>query len=149
MATKKSTSSRSTKKSSSSDDAPSAEKKPAAKKQSTRKRPAAKKQSGGDDSTSRRSSAPRAEAPKRSSASQVAGMAARQLLELIGKEPEGVTGLERSDDGWKVLVDVVELRRVPTTTDVLGTYEVEVDSDGELQGYRRVARYVRGDAGGE
>ena len=37
-----------------------------------------------------------------------------------------------------------EVRRIPDTTDVLGLYEVQVDSDGELLGYRRQQRYVRG-----
>ena len=63
-------------------------------------------------------------------------------------EAEGVTGLERTDDGWKVQVEVVEVRRIPDTTDVLALYEVEVDEHGELEGYRRVRRYTRG-AGGE
>jgi hypothetical protein len=42
---------------------------------------------------------------------------------------------------------VLELRRVPNTTDVLATYEATMDSDGELAGYRRLHRYVRGAAG--
>jgi Gas vesicle synthesis protein GvpO len=74
----------------------------------------------------------------------VAARAAEQLIELIGKEAEGVVGLERTDDGWRVLVEVLELRRVPTTTDVLATYEVRVDPSGDLEGYRRLQRYARG-----
>ena len=66
--------------------------------------------------------------------------------ELAAKEVEGVTGLERTDDGWRVELDVLELRRVPNTTDVLATYEVLMDSDGDLDGYRRLHRYVRGSA---
>lgn len=97
--------------------------------------------------SSSRAMAPRAAAPKRMTAAQVAASAARQLLELTGKESEGVTGLERTDDGWTVQVDVVELRRVPNTTDVLASYEVEVDRDGDLVGYLRVRRFVRGSAG--
>lgn len=91
--------------------------------------------------------APRASAPKRMSGSQVAGAAARQLLELTGKDAEGVTGLERTEDGWKVQVEVVEMRRIPSTTDVLALYEVDVDTQGHLQGYRRLRRYGRGDPG--
>jgi hypothetical protein len=91
-----------------------------------------------------RSSAPRSEARKRKGAQQLAAEASRQLLELTGKEPEGISGLRRSDDGWIVEVEVLELRRIPNTTDVLATYEVEVDSDGELLEYRRAHRYVRG-----
>ncbi|MDZ5621959.1 gas vesicle protein GvpO [Nocardioides bizhenqiangii] len=63
---------------------------------------------------------------------------------LTGKEVEGVIGLEKGDDGWTILVDVLELERVPQTTDVLATYEVLLDDDGGLSGCRRLHRYVRG-----
>jgi hypothetical protein len=96
---------------------------------------------------SRRSDAPRASAPKRPTGLQVASDAARQLLELTGREAEGITGVERTEDGWKVQVEVVELRRIPDTTDMLALYELEVDSDGDVEGYRRLRRYVRGAAG--
>jgi hypothetical protein len=92
----------------------------------------------------KRSAAPRASAPKRPTAIKVAQSAARQLLELTGREAEGVTGLERTDDGWKILVEVVEVRRIPDTTDVLALYEVAVDEDGDLESYRRLRRYTRG-----
>ena len=118
----------------------SAAKKTTAKK-TTAKKTTAKKTSGGSRSSAR---APRAEAPRRVSGSDIAEAAVRQLSELAGKEIEGVTGLERTDEGWRVELDVLELRRVPTTTDVLATYEVTVDSRGELEGYRRMHRYVRG-----
>ena len=114
----------------------SATKKTAAKKSPAKK--AAKK------TTEKRASAPRATAAKRATASQVAARAAQQLLELTGKGVEGVTGLERTDDGWKVHVEVVEVRRIPDTTDVLALYEVQVDEDGDLIGYRRLRRYARG-----
>jgi hypothetical protein len=82
-------------------------------------------------------------------AREVATAAARELLQLTGKEPEGITGLERTDDGWKVLVEVVEVRRIPDTTDVLALYEITADERGQLQGYRRVKRYARGVPGEE
>jgi hypothetical protein len=78
------------------------------------------------------------------SAASVAGDAARQLHQLTGREIEGVTGLEKTDDGWRVQVEVLEVRRIPNTTDVLALYEVDVDSDGDLVGYHRLNRYVRG-----
>ena len=64
---------------------------------------------------------------------------------MTGSGVESITGLERTDDGWTVEVVAVELRRVPNTTDVLASYEVRLDSGGELQGYRRMERYSRGD----
>jgi len=111
-------------------------KKGTAKKGATKKSPPRK--------ASARTEPPR---PKRMNGARVANEAARQLLELTGKEFEGIIGLARTDDGWKVEVEVLELRRIPNTTDVLASYEVTVDSDGELEGYERLHRYVRGSAG--
>jgi hypothetical protein len=129
MATEKTTSSR----------------KPTSKRPST---PGERKPAGeGGGSDKERSSAPRAAAPKRAGATLVAAEAARQLLELTGKAAEGVTGLERTDEGWKVQVEVVEVRRIPNTTDVLALYEVTVSPDGDLEGYRRLRRYIRGAPG--
>ncbi len=112
--------------------------KKATKGSSTGKRSATKK------SSSRR--APRASAPKRKSGADIAEAASRQLGGLAAKEVEGVTGLERTDDGWRVELEVLELSRVPNTTDVLAIYEVLMDSDGDLDSYRRLHRYVRGSA---
>ena len=77
------------------------------------------------------------------SAPQAVRRAVEQVAELTGREIEGVNGLERSDEGWVVTLEVVELRRVPDSTDVLGSYAVELDSSGELEGYHRTRRYYR------
>jgi gas vesicle protein GvpO len=87
--------------------------------------------------------------PKRSPASRIARRAAQQLLELTGKEPESIIGLKRNEEGWQVQVEVLEVNRIPHTTDLLALYEVDVDSDGELLAYRRQSRYVRGSASEE
>jgi hypothetical protein len=97
----------------------------------------------------KRASAPKAEAKPRLKGAQVAAAASRQLLELTGKAAEGVASLERTEDGWKVQVEVVEMRRIPDTTDVLALYEVDVDDQGTLEGYHRLRRYVRGKPGEE
>ena len=115
-----------------------------AKKSSAKK--TTPKKSATRKSSTTRASAPRAEPGKRMKGPQVAAAAAQQFAELSSRTVEGVTGLHRTDDGWVVELDVLELRRVPETTDVLATYEVTVDSSGELEGYRRAHRYVRGQA---
>ncbi|HEX3489157.1 MAG TPA: gas vesicle protein GvpO [Streptosporangiaceae bacterium] len=68
----------------------------------------------------------------------------RQIAELTGKEPEGITGVEPGEDGWVIGVEVVEDRRVPSSADILATYEAELDSGGDLVSYRRIRRYPRG-----
>jgi len=71
--------------------------------------------------------------------------AAEALTELIRHRLEGVSAVCRSeDDGWIVDVDVLELARIPDTTSLLATYQVELDEAGELVQYRRTARYRRG-----
>ena len=82
-------------------------------------------------------------------ATEAAGAAARQLTELTGRDVEGVSGLERTDDGWRVRLDVVELHRIPETTDLLAVYDVDVDTNGELTSCVRIRRYSRGESGEE
>ena len=65
------------------------------------------------------------------------------LAELVGCPAEGITGIRRNDDGWVVEVEVLEVERVPETSDVLASYEVEIDNDGEIVEFRRVRRYLR------
>lgn len=77
---------------------------------------------------------------------QVALVGAEQLVELTGKEFEGIVGIAKTDDGWTIQVELLEMRRIPTTTDVLAAYEVTLDPGGDLMGYRRTDRYVRGSA---
>jgi Gas vesicle synthesis protein GvpO len=69
---------------------------------------------------------------------------------LLGRPVESVLGVERVDDdddkdngGWLVTVQVIELERIPRSTDVLGAYAVQLDKSGELIGYRRRRRYNR------
>lgn len=83
-------------------------------------------------------------APKKVPAMKVARMAAQQLAELTGRTPESVIGIGRTDDGFTVELEVVESRRIPDSADILATYEVETDADGDLVGYRRARRYLRG-----
>ncbi len=60
---------------------------------------------------------------------RVIDSARRQLQELIGTEVESVSSFERVDDGWCVTLEVVEMRRVPDSTDVLSSYQVVLDGD--------------------
>ena len=77
-------------------------------------------------------------------ARQAARAALRQILELTDKQAESITGVERREDGWTVSIEVVEDRRIPSSADILATYETKIDGDGELMSYRRVRRYSRG-----
>ena len=66
-----------------------------------------------------------------------------ELEALVGCPAEGVTSIRRVDEGWLAMVDVLELERVPETTDVMASYEVTFDGDGQVTGYRRTRRFLR------
>lgn len=70
--------------------------------------------------------------------------AREQLTELTGLYPESMPRLEQTDEGWVLDVEVVELARVPETMSLMALYEVTLDPDGQLTGYRRIRRYERG-----
>ena len=76
-------------------------------------------------------------------------LAAKETItELTGHTAESVTGMEWDGEAWEITVEVLELRRVPNTTDVLATYAVKVNDEGRLLGYKRERRFVRGQAEG-
>lgn len=80
----------------------------------------------------------------RLSAGELSQAALSTVQELTGYEPEAITGLQWDGDVWQVTVDVLELSRVPNTTDIIGQYVVELDEGGTLRGYRRTGRFPRG-----
>jgi hypothetical protein len=89
---------------------------------------------------------------RRNSRSKLSGREAVQrvraeLSGLLGLQVDSILGLESADDkGWTVTAQVVELSRIPHSTDVLGAYEVTLDDHGELIGARRRRRYYRNQA---
>jgi hypothetical protein len=80
----------------------------------------------------------------RLSAIELSQAALTTVQELTGYRPEAVTGLRWNGEYWEVKVDVLELARVPNTTDMLASYVVQLDNEGSLRGYERVSRFQRG-----
>ena len=91
-----------------------------------------------NDGTAGRSSGPGI------SSAEAARRAVRRVEALTGIEPEGVVSLEPNDRGWRVGVEVVEMERIPNSTDVMAVYQVDLDQRGELVGYKRGDRHIRG-----
>ena len=99
------------------------------------------------DQKKRRSTSSNGSGTSKLSAREAIKSVREQLPELMGKPVEAILGVERDDDDqWQVTAQIVELARIPNSTDVLGVYAVTLDGDGELAGYRRVRRYNRSQA---
>jgi len=76
-------------------------------------------------------------------AATIVDTARQQLEQLLGSEPERVSGIERSNGHWAVDFEVVEMHRIPESTDILSSYEVVLDDDRNLVGMSRKRRYRR------
>jgi hypothetical protein len=79
-------------------------------------------------------------------ATETVQRARQQLSALLERPVESVSAFERTHEGWLVTLEVVEVSRIPESTDVLASYEVELDDDRNLRRYARVRRYIRSQA---
>lgn len=59
------------------------------------------------------------------------------FLDVVNLELSSVTAVTQTDEGWTVVVEVVERKAIPDTLDLLGVYEVRLNHDGILTGYER------------
>ncbi|MGW3119461.1 gas vesicle protein GvpO [Streptomyces sp. NPDC001107] len=98
------------------------------------------------DSHSPRNTDKESAADKQQSPMEVLRQARMQLAELTGMSAETVSSFEQTEDGWSLEVEVLELARVPDTMSLMASYQVDLDPEGQLTGYRRVRRYERGRA---
>jgi len=71
---------------------------------------------------------------------------AQEDFARLSKIPvDGVIGLSKTEEGWVVLLEALERRAIPDTMDVLGVYEVRLDSEGNLLGFERKKLRKRGE----
>lgn len=63
---------------------------------------------------------------------------------LLGDPFDGITSVERTDDGgWRAVFEVVERSAVPDTQDIIGRYELFLSSSGEVREYSLQQRFKR------
>jgi gas vesicle protein GvpO len=86
---------------------------------------------------------PQAQGVSADKGAQIVQQARQQLEALLGTEAERVSGFERVDSGWSVMLEVVEVSRIPESTDVLATYELTLDDDRNVVSVARKRRYRR------
>ncbi len=67
----------------------------------------------------------------------------KQMEAITGLAPETVSRLDRAESGWNVGIDMVEHRSIPRTYDLLASFEVSLDLDGNIQNWHRTGRFVR------
>ena len=76
---------------------------------------------------------------------EVAMRTMEQLSQLTGYRPVAVVGSSKDDQGWRITVDLLELSRIPASSDLLGVYQALVDEEGNLMEFERKMTHNRGD----
>ena len=74
---------------------------------------------------------------------QIVKLAKEQLTELTHMKPDTVSAFHKEEDGWHVILEMLEMKRIPESTDMLASYNTLLDEEGNLVKYHRVRRYLR------
>jgi len=68
---------------------------------------------------------------------EVINAAKEQLQSILTLDVANVIAASKTDDGWDVKIDLVERKAVPDTQDLLGTYDIILDEEGNIVSYER------------
>lgn len=68
---------------------------------------------------------------------EVINAAKDQLQSILTLDVANVVAASKTDDGWNVKIELVERKAIPDTQDLLGTYDVILDEEGNIVSYER------------
>jgi len=75
----------------------------------------------------------------------LAERAKEQLAEVTGFSPVAAVGGFKDEEGWHISVDVLEMARLPESTDIIGTYMVTLDPEGNMVKFGKKRARLRGE----
>jgi len=78
-------------------------------------------------------------------ADEIIKKAEEEFAKLSKLPVNAVIGLARTEEGWAVSLEALERKAIPDTMDVLGLYDVHLDSEGTLLGFERKRLRKRGE----
>ncbi|GEM_PF-846530 len=76
---------------------------------------------------------------------QALEQAQHQLAQVTRLKPVTAIRAFKDEQGWHVSVEMLEMTRVPDSTDLLGRYEVVLDQDGSMVRFERRLTRLRGE----
>ena len=71
--------------------------------------------------------------------------AKEQLAEVTGFSPVAAVGGFKDEEGWHIVVDMLEMARLPESTDIIGTYVVTLDPEGNMVKFEKKRSRLRAD----
>lgn len=76
---------------------------------------------------------------------EISEIAKKKLIELTGFTSPHVIGMIKKEDNWQITVEIIEKPSEAVNLEILGIYDVKVDTSGKLLGYERIMMRKRGD----
>ena len=76
----------------------------------------------------------------------LAERAKEQLAEVTGFSPAAAVGGFKDEEGWHITVDMLEMARLPESTDIIGTYAVTLDLEGNMVKFEKKQSRMRGES---
>lgn len=70
-----------------------------------------------------------------------------QIEKLLNKKPEAISSIEKTNEGWRVLCDVLDKKAVPETYDLLKVFEFILDKEARVTNFKQLKKIRRGDIG--
>lgn len=77
---------------------------------------------------------------------QAAERAKKQISELIERQPSSVTAVSKDEKGWHVSLEMLERKAIPDHMDLLASYDVLLDEEGNVVEFDRGDLRTRGEA---
>jgi hypothetical protein len=68
-----------------------------------------------------------------------------QIEGLLKKKAEGIVSISRVGENWNIQIEVLERKAIPDTQNILGIYELKLNSDLEIIEYKRIGMRHKGD----
>lgn len=68
-----------------------------------------------------------------------------EIKDVLKKEPESISLIEKNSEGWTLQCEVLEKKSVPETYDLLKVFEFKLDKDAKILGFKQLKKVRRGD----
>ena len=69
---------------------------------------------------------------------QIVNNARSELNALTGLDVSSTIEVAREEEGWRVVLEVIEKHSIPEGMDILAAYETRLDGEGNMLDFRRI-----------
>ena len=76
---------------------------------------------------------------------ELAQKAKTRVEQVTGLKASSVIGVAKEEGQWVIALEMLEKKSIPDSMDILGTYEVKMDGEGNVLDFARTRLRRRGD----